>query len=233
MRRRISLLLAAVMTGTTLLLFGPAKPASSVMVCAFGLGNVTVTPGLLYPVLVGLGAATGKDHLIDILIGDQVNTLHSFFLGISVGGCVHPPGTGLWLAGANGVLLGFCGHSTGTGTLNGETVAYVSAGTVLVATGGVVGMGTVTPAPFTGTGSCEHVATGAPLPPTTTFALPGGARHFILDAVGVGLNCGATTTPASTLFATPTLLLTQPVGIHTGTLAHATVRVCTAPDPLL
>ena len=231
MRRRISLLLATVLAGTTML-FGPTQPASAAVVCAIGNGTVTVTPGILYPVLLGLGAAAGKDHLIDIKIGDQGNALHAFTLGVSVGGCVHVDASPTLAPGAaNGSLLGFCGHSTGTGTINGETFAYVSAGTFLVLTGGAVGLASAVPTPLTG--SCGHVATGAPLPPTTTFGLPGGATQFIVSGAGLGLNCGGTT-GVSQLVTVPTLTLPDPAfGIHTGTLAHATVRVCTAPNPVL
>jgi len=230
MRRRISLLLATVLAGTTML-FGPTQPASAAVVCAIGNGAVTVTPGLLYPVLLGLGA-TAQDHFVDILIGNQTTPLHAFTLGISVGGCVHVDASPTLAPGAaNGSLLGFCGHSTGTGTINGETFAYVSAGTFLVLTGGAVGLASAVPTPLTG--SCGHVATGAPLPPTTTFGLPGGATQFIVSGAGLGLNCGGTT-GVSQLVTVPTLTLPDPAfGIHTGTLAHATVRVCTAPNPLL
>ena len=234
MRRRISLLLAAMLAGTTML-FGPAQPASSVQLCTVVGGNVTVTPGLLWPVLLGLGAipAPGKDHAIDVLIGNQANTIHGFTGNFGVAGtCVHVDGSpALDPLVVNGSLLGFCGHSTGTGTINGETFAYVSAGGLLILTGGVVGTATAAPVPLTG--SCWHVSTSAPFGPTTTFALPGGATQFLVGGVGVGLNCSATTTVTNTLLGTHTLLLTQPFGIHTGWLAHATVRLCTAPNLLL
>jgi hypothetical protein len=186
MRHRISLLLAAVLGASTLTLLAPAPPASAWVVCA-GTGTAFVTPGLLYPVLLGVGSppAAGKDHWIDILIGNT-NTLHSFGFGFDVGGCVHPPG-GLGGGFASGVLLGYCGHSVGTGTVNGVLFAYVSAGGFLILTGHLVGLAYTTPTP--GTASCLHLATN---PPTATFALPGGATTFtIWGAAGVGFNCAA------------------------------------------
>jgi hypothetical protein len=185
MRRRISLLLAAVLAGGTLALLSPAPPASAWLVCG-GTGNATVSPGLLYPVLLGAGTipGAGKDHPIDILIGNT-NTLHSFNFGFNVGGCIHPPTPGLSSGFAAGVLLGYCGNSVGIGTIQGQLFAWIESGGIAIATGHFVATAYIIPTP--GTGSCGHAATN---PPTTTFALPGGATQFtLLGVAGVGVNC--------------------------------------------
>src|SRR5687767_11688944 len=184
MRKRISLLLAAVLACTTFSLLGPAPPASAAVTCG-PTGTLRVTPGLLHPVLLGLGGApaAGKDHAIDVLVGGQ-NVVHTFTLTFPT--CVHARVTPLVLPGTgNGVLKGYCGFATGTGTLKGQPFSFTIVGNTLTATGHVVGKVTVNPVPVI-TGSCWHVATN---PPTTTFALPGGATDFVVTGTLVGLNC--------------------------------------------
>jgi hypothetical protein len=205
MRRRISLLLAALLAGGTLTLLAPAPPASAWIACA-GTGNAAVTPGLLYPVAVNIG--TGA-NLIEVLIG-KANDLHSFTFGSIVGGCVHPPSTAVPQISAAGVLKGYCGHSVGTGTVNGQLFAYVSVGGTLLLTGHLVGIANAAPTP--GTGSCLHAAT----PVDPTFGLPGGAAQFLINAAGIGFNCAADLTTLGTgLLPGDTEFLTRIIDIDT------------------
>lgn len=215
MRRRISLLLAAVLAGTTLMLLGPAQPASAVYACA-GTGTATVLPGLLYPVLLGVGippaSAPGKDHTIDVLIGGDT-VAHGFTFRFILGACEHPPSLPQAPTPpqtAAGTLRGYCGHSAGVGTFAGDPFTYISVGGTLLITGHVVGAARVDP--ILGTGSCVHVATPAGQP---TFALPGGATDFLVNGAIVGLNCTNALPATQTLQSVSQLVLpTQTVGAH-------------------
>jgi len=230
MRRRISLLLAAVLAGTTLMLLGPAQPASALEVCA-GQGTAAVTPGLLYPVLFGV-LGPMKDHLIDVLIG-KPNTIHGFSITLAPG-CVHPPSTTPTPSTATGTLKGYCGHSVGTGTLDGQAFSYVSFGTFLIITGHVVGAVSAIPAP--GTGSCLHFDT--PLP--TPGSLPSGAGSFIVTGAAVKLNCANALPSASTLVDVPQqlVLVVEPVtglsvlGIHVELHPHVYATTPCVPNLL-
>lgn len=228
MRRRISLLLAAMLAGTTLMLFGPAQPASAVVVCG-GTGQAIVTPGLLYPILFGIGSPT-KTHTISILIGDQFNTLHGFTFSFAPGACVHGANTQLG-ASAAGVLKGYCGHSAGTGTFENQPFTYVSAGTLLILTGHVLGLANAIPVPLTG--SCGHAEGPTP---TTTFALPGGATVFQVQGAGVGLNCTNPLGATETLVTTLNILELSPLqllGVHVYIGAHYwTMGTCVPPGLL-
>jgi hypothetical protein len=240
MRRRISLLLAAVLAGTTLMLFGPTQPANAVVVCA-GQGTATVNPGLLYPILGGI-TGPGKDHVVDILIGKD-NTPSGFSISLDVGvGCTHvavPPTTGP-AAGA-GILKGYCGHSSGTGAIGGQQFSYVSVGTFLILTGHVVGVASAIPTP--GTGSCAHFEPVTPL--------PSGATQFLVTGAGVGLNCNNALPAQETLIRivdqdvlvvvpgtnTPPLPPTPEIsllGVHVHLGVHLyTTPICTEPDVML
>jgi hypothetical protein len=229
MRRRISILLAAALAGTTLMLFGPSQPANAVVVCG-GNGTVRVNPGLLYPILGGITGA-GKDHVVDILIGNM-NTPSAFQVSLG-GACVHvrvPPTVGP--AQAAGTLLGYCGHSSGIGTIGGQQFSYVSLGTFLVLTGHVVGVATAIPAP--GTGSCAHFEPATPL--------PSGATEFLVQGAGVGLNCSNALPAQDTLIRIldQVVLVVEPVtgssvlGVHVHLGVHVwTTPVCTEPEVLL
>jgi hypothetical protein len=228
MRRRISILLAAMLAGTTLMLFGPSQPANAVVVCA-GQGQATVNPGLLYPILGGITGA-GKDHVVDILIGDH-NITHGFSFMFTLGACVHPPGTGTSPVAGAGTLKGYCGHSSGTGTLGGQQFAYVSVGGTLILTGHVIGLANAVPAP--GTGSCAHFE------PATQ--LPSGATVFLINGAGVGLNCNNALPPIEILTRVldQVVLVTEPVtgssllGVHVHLGVHESVMSpCTSPGLL-
>jgi hypothetical protein len=231
MRRRISVLLAAALAGTALVLLGPAPPSGAVVVCT-GQGTVNVAPGLLYPVLGGI---TGfiKDHVIDILIGDN-NTTHGFTFALSVAGaCVHaavPPTVGP--ATGAGVLKGYCGHSSGTGTIAGQQFSFVESGGVVLFTGHLVGEGHLMPTP--GTGSCAHFE------PVTS--LPSGAHDFVLTLAGAGLNCDNALPATDTLVRVidQDVLVVEPLtrvsllGVHVHLGLHVwTTPICTSPDVLL
>src|SRR5687767_6182800 len=187
MRKRISLLLAAVLACTTFSLLGPAPPASAAVTCG-PTGTLRVTPGLLHPVLLGLGGApaAGKDHAIDVLVGGQ-NVVHTFTLTFPT--CVHARVTPLVLPGTgNGVLKGYCGFATGTGTLKGQPFSFTIVGNTLTATGHVVGKVTVNPVPLTG--SCLHVEGPQTVTGSNPFRLAtGGATDFVVTGTLVGLNC--------------------------------------------
>jgi hypothetical protein len=232
MRHRISVLLAAALAGTALVLLGPAQPSGAVLVCA-GEGVVSVAPGLLYPVLGGITGGPMKDHVVDVLIGDD-NTTHGFVFSIGAGGaCVHvavPPTVGSGIG--HGVLKGYCGHSSGTGTLNGQPFSFIESGGVVLLTGHVVGGGHIMPA--LGTGSCAHFEPVTPL--------PSGATTFIVTLVGAGLNCNNALPPQETLtrLIDQDFLVVEPttgislLGIHVHLGLHTwTTPICTSPDVLL
>lgn len=230
MRRRISLLLAVVLAGSTLTLFGPSQPASAMLVCG-GSGTAFVTPGLLFPVLLGVLGGPAKDHTIDILIGSP-NIPHAVGWLFAPSTCVHtavPPTTRP--LGGFGILRGYCGHAAGTGTLSGEPFAFVHLGTLLIFTGHFVGAGNVLLTSTTG--SCLHVE--APLP-TNPFALPAGATTVDFQLVGLGLNCTNALPPSETLMplTLTSLLPTPTVGLHVTTGVHFyTMPQCTSPSILL
>jgi hypothetical protein len=231
MRRRISVLLAAALAGTALVLLGPAPPSGAVVVCT-GQGIVTVLPGLLFPVLGGFTGAR-KDHVVDVLIGDT-NIHHGFSVHLgTTGACVHaavPPTVGP--AQGAGTLKGYCGHSSGTGTINGQLFSWIESGTVMLLTGHVVGGGNF--APVLGTGSCAHFEPVTPL--------PSGATEFLLTLAGVGLNCTNALPPQETLIRVidQDVLVVEPLtglsvlGVHVHLGIHLwTTPICTSPDVLL
>jgi hypothetical protein len=187
MRKRISMLVAVVLMATTMLL-GGSQPASAIGLCA-GHGNGTVAPGLLYPVLLGLTGA-GKDHVIDVLVGDA-NVSHGFSFSFFVGAsCLHVDlSPSLPLQPAVGTLKGYCGQASGTGTLATRPFSFVTVGTLLILTGHVVGIASMTPVP--GTGSCAHVD------PLTS--LPGGAHDFLITLAAVAFNCPNSLPPSELL----------------------------------
>jgi hypothetical protein len=227
MRHRISVLLAAALAGTALVLLGPAQPAGAVLVCS-GTGTVTVNPGLLVPVLGGITGA-GKDHVVDILIGDH-NTTHGFVFQFD--GCVHLPNPTIFRAVGAGTVKGYCGHSRGMGTLNGQPFSWIESGAGIVLTGHVIGKGYLIPAP--GTGPCPHFEPVTPL--------PSGATEFILTLEAIGLNCSNALPPQELLvrLVDQDVLVVEPLtglsvlGIHVHFGFHTwTMPPCTSPDVLL
>lgn len=196
MRRRLSLLLATVLAGGTLTFLAPAQPVSAWTVCAVAGGTATVTPGLKYPVGVNLPTTPVLTTLplsdqLRILIGwpeapGEPNSLHGFTLTGLANVCTHGAATTSPVT-ASGTLLGFCGHSVGTGTVNpgGILFAYVSAGTFLILTGHLLGAVHAIPNPDSTTGSCTHFHN----PVVHAWSLNNGATNFIVEGGAVGLNC--------------------------------------------
>jgi hypothetical protein len=232
MRRRIAVAVAMLLAATTVVLFGPVRPASAWVVCG-GTGAAAVAPGLLYPVLLGIGLpgapAAGKDHVVDVLIGTPL-VIHTFTFGFAVGGCVHPPAVGVAPAPAAGVLTGYCGHSVGAGTFAGQPFSFVSVGGVLILTGHVVGIVNAVPAPLTG--SCAHFATA----PGGPFALPSGATAFVVTGGAVGFNCTNALPPTDVivpLAASDTLLGGPMVGLHLYLDAHLYFTATCVGSPVL
>jgi hypothetical protein len=228
MRRRLSLLLAATVAASTLVLLSPARPASAVVVCG-GTGTMFVVPGLLFPVLLGVLGGPLKDHPVDILIGDA-NSVRSFSLLFVAGVCTHirvPPTT--FTFSGFGRLKGFCGQAAGFGTIAGQPFSFLNFGTFVLVTGHFVGIATVTPTP--GTGSCLHIETPVP----TGFSLPSGTTTIQFQFLGIGLNCSNALPVSETLIrVATTLLLVQPVGVHVDYGIHFfTMPQCTSPDIVL
>lgn len=192
MRRRLSLLLATVLAGGMLTFLAPPQTAGAVKVCA-GTGQAFVTPGLKGPIAVNLPATPIATTLplgtqLEILIG-KANNLHSFFFnfGGGAGGCSHPPNSPLPTEiAAAGSLKGYCGHSSGTGTLSsGELFAWVSVGGLLIITGHIVGVVNAIPDPDSTTGSCIHFHN----PVQHAWSLNNGATRFLITGAVVGMNC--------------------------------------------
>lgn len=233
MRRRLPLLLAAMVAGSTLVLFGPARPASTAIACA-GNGTLVVNPGLFFPVLVS-AAASGltTNVVVDIVIG-RPKILHGFTLNVPTGACVHvrPGVPTIAPAGGAGTLTGYCGHSSGVGTLNGERFAFVNAGTFVLFTGHLIAVATIGDFSLN-QGQCLHFdgPTGG-----NPFALTTGPNTgFDIQFVGVGLNCTNSLPHTETLQRVPPTTVTVPlVRVRADHGVHAyTMLPCTNPDVLL
>lgn len=189
MKRRLSLSLVMMLAGGTLAILAPAQPAQAWMVCAGG-GTAIVTPGL--KVSAGVNLPTTPFNFtplplptqLEILIG-KPNVIHGFIFLFGLGACTHGGATFFGL-GATGTLKGYCDHASGTGTtFLGQLFAYISSGTVLVLTGHIVGIGTVTANPDATTGSCIHFHN----PSNHAWSLNWGATSFLVEGFAVGLNC--------------------------------------------
>ena len=154
MLRRIGTLAAAAFMGTALVAVIPASPASASTEVCVGQGTAT-TGALYYP---GFPPVTTTP-----------NTVGYAFTLDGVGFCLPSLGT----LSAAGTLTGWCGHSTGTGTVDGHhNYSHVSAGSFLVVlpTGSVpggtaVGLVNAVPDATAGqsciTGATRFIVTGA------------------------------------------------------------------------
>lgn len=202
MRRRSISLLGALFLGATTVALVPAHPASATGVCIGVLGAATTSAPMFYPVTAFSSAGTL------LAVTQRSSTTANFTVNFGIVGCVTPVQINGFSA--SGTVNGWCGHSSATGvTSDGFRFAWISAGTVLVATGGVTGVASVVPDLLAGE-SCLS-----------------GADGFIVNAVGLKAHCalkskGLTTLivpipPTNTLTGIGTQGLhvtTQPVGIH-------------------
>ena len=161
MRRRLAMLLSATLVAATAAVLVPASPASAgVHVCGLA-GSVFLGQGLTYPVTVAAGLTPPlppNPHPIHFVVQQPRTTTFGFSLNI-LGGCVNsnPPNVKSPTLGtsvtADGVVSGWCGLSSGTGTLhlgNNPRFAWVDVGGVLVVTGGLTGVVHATPDTFAG-----------------------------------------------------------------------------------
>lgn len=130
MKRLIAAAFATALSATALVTM--AAPASAHTSVCVGTGTAT-TGNLGYPVTLPGPTVTVPAPTVgfNLKIGP----------GFGVGGCVGVSPTGPTLLTASGNLTGYCGHSTGSGTLtdgnHAVAFAYVSAGSLLVVTAGV------------------------------------------------------------------------------------------------
>jgi hypothetical protein len=144
MKRRSSLLSAAMLVVATLTSFGPARPASAD--ACVGTALVTVgAPGLVYPLTPALSGTT---------LTIQGDRPLAWGFGTAFGTCapsfVPPSGAGL--------LQGYCGHATGWAVDNsGHGFVFTNVGSLLVLAGPSKGIGQWLPNPPSG----ESCITGA------------------------------------------------------------------------
>ena len=208
MRRRLAMLLSAALVATVIGVFAPASPASATGVCVGALGTATVTGGALsYPVVAGT---------FGVQVRQPVNATFNVNFPAATGTCVNSNTPG-FLKGltAAGTVSGWCGHSSGSGsTADGYRFAWVSAGSILVLTGGLTGIVNAIPDTLNGH-SCNA-------------AKPGGASAFIVSGVVLKLHCNVSKTKVTTPLPIPATLTTVVPGVlsvHTGSPTY-NVKVC-------
>jgi hypothetical protein len=215
MKRKLAVLLAAMLAGATSMVLTPS-PAAATDVCA-GTGTADVTPGLLYPVTANSGPQAR------LLIGDS--TQHTFSFGFTTGTCAPNLTKSTVSPFATGVLLGYCGHSFGFGTTwNGHSFAWVSVGGTLVITGHLIGVVNAVPNPTIAGNSCIHVGTTADL-------ATAGALTFIINGAVLLVHCSSLTTVDQLTPLVTTGVLPSPAAHVTVDIGHhvwASVCVPTA-----
>ena len=162
MRRRIGIVVSAVLAATTITMLGPNRPASATSVCVVVLGTVNLSQGLVYPLTdTTVGTVVGVPLTTTVTIHGSRTADFAFSFG-QLNQCI-PGGN----ASASGTLHGWCGHSAGQGTTDdGFRFGYTSAGSILVVTGGLVGVANAIPNPLItgnsciGTGASQFLVTG-------------------------------------------------------------------------
>ncbi|HEX2040006.1 MAG TPA: hypothetical protein VHF47_09790 [Acidimicrobiales bacterium] len=172
-RRRLAALLATALTASTLAVLATAQPAAATQVCA-GAGTAVVgSPGLFYPGAATVTFGTGT-HTTTTTIAHIWPKLLVFAFSFAggIGTCAPNVTKGLSAAGQ---VAGWCGHSWGTGiTNNGFRFAWVSAGSMLLITGGLVGVINAVPNALAGesctSGALNFLVTGAVVKVHCTFA---------------------------------------------------------------
>ena len=178
MRRRLAMLLSATLVAGIAAVLVPASPASAgVHVCG-GVGGATLGQGLTYPVTVSTDL---PPHPVHVLAIRQPRTTTFNFGFTQIGACVNTnaptvkstlTGTGVT---ASGTVSGWCGLSSGTGTVtlgpSSGRFAWIGIGGTLVTTGAVVGVVAAIPDTLAGQ-SCNREL-GA-----NQFTVAGGAVAF-------------------------------------------------------
>ena len=202
MRRRIAILASAVLAAVpALVTLGSSQPASATGVCA-GTGTASLSVGLVYPLSDTTVNTGGPVPGLTTTVTVHGLRTANFGLTITTGAC--SDGTSL---SATGTLHGWCGHSAGTGVSgDGHLFGYTSAGSILVVTGGLVGVAHAAPDTVGGQ-SCN----GATSPGASVFIVAGAVAkvHCTTDVLSTGL----TGIPATqTLIG---ILPTAPLTIHT------------------
>jgi hypothetical protein len=204
MRRLLVTFLSAVVFAHAAATLLPASPASAAGACA-GVGTMTVTPGLLSPVV------TSPAPLGVTVTG---STVAAFMMTLFPGTCVHEPGGTTPNVNASGLVSGWCGLTSGTGTLNGGRFSWIGVGGLMVMTGDMTGVATMTPGP----GQNE------------SCGMPSGATSFIVAGAGLTLHCVKTFPHNGSLLLTipiPTTLGLPLPFVHTHTHPwHIWVKTC-------
>ena len=170
MRRRLAMLLSATLVAGAAAILVPASPASAgVHVCA-GTGIAVLTTGLTYPATTVAAVPPAvplppNPHPVHVTVTHQARTTGFSFGFGPAGACVNsnptPPGPGnvKFSVNADGLVSGWCGLSSGTGTLrlgNNPRFAWVGIGGTLILTGGVTGVVAAVPDTLAGHSCNSH-----------------------------------------------------------------------------
>lgn len=165
MRRRLSAFLVTGSAAAIFVMFAADRPASAAWVCT-GEGTAATNSPVFYP---GLGPTPDN----------------GFVFALEFGLCAHS-GTGTTgkTVTATGVFLGWCGLSSGLGTLGqGDLFAWIGVGGILVLTGHIAGVVDALPDLVNGesciTGADRFVIAGAILLPNCPADL--GTPGALLD----------------------------------------------------
>ena len=225
MRRRLATLLSATLVTGIAAVLVPASPASAgAHVCA-GVGKAILTTGLTFPVTV---ATALPGHPVHVRVQQPRTTGFTFNLNIA-GGCVNTnaPTVKSTLTGtpitAVGTVSGWCGLSSGTGTVtlgaSSGLFAGIGIGGILVITGNVNGVVQATDA----------------LAGHNCNTNPGAAGFVVAGAVAAFDHCVASNTglaPVPIPATLVTTLISGPLGtpvaavsVHTGPW-HIWTKVC-------
>lgn len=229
MRRRLAMLLSATLLVASAAVLVPASPAAAgVGVCA-GQGVATLSQGLLYPMSALVQAVTpGLPHPVHVVAPHQPVTT-SFVFSIQIGACAYSNAPTVDTISAAGMVSGWCGLSSGTGVTNrGARFTWVSAGSIIVLTGGIIGVVHALPEPLDMTKDCNGNKGGG----ETEFIIVGAA--LIFDHCAVKQKTSTTVTVPGSL---TTVNLLDPAGLltlssHTDWNWTVWAKAC-VPSPLL
>jgi hypothetical protein len=183
MRRRLAMLLSATLVAGAAAVLVPASPAAAgIHVCA-GLGQAILATGLTYPVTVSTDLPPHPVHLL--VIQQSRKTGFTFILNPGACGNTNAPNVKTSPVPtpitASGTEAGWCGFSTGYGTLVLGSAAmrfgWIGIGGALIITGEVVGAVQTIPDTLAGH-SCNNNR---------------GASQFIIAGGAIGFDhCGTT-----------------------------------------
>ena len=231
MRRRLAMLLSATLLAGIAAVLVPASPASAGIHICGGVGTAALTGGLTYPVTV---ATDLPPHPIHSYVHQARTTVFGF--NFTTGACVNSNaptvksptlGTGVT---AVGTVSGWCGLSSGTGTITksgaSARFAWIGIGGTLVLTGGAIGVVQAVPDTLAGHSCNNH--TGA-----SQFTVAGAVVAFdhCLPTKPKNLTTLGAATLTSTLVTLPTGTPVSRHSVHTG-LWHVWTKVC-VPVPVL